>query len=426
VSPSVDPSLASSRCPDDRPTPISRAVLALYLLTVALLPWSWFPPFPWLHEHAQWSDATFAVTTALWLVECWNLRRWPRLRAVHGALALYAGSAALSLLFAAPDRHAGAMKLLGMIELCVLFLITADLVARPGCPRSGRMLHAFTLVVAASSLLTAAAAVVGLLLFYLGFSTRLIGIYGDLTPSPFYARVEGGLYHPHLLANFCIFASAVVTRADAELPPWLRRLTQSALWVTVALTFSRAILGFLFAAALRSAPSHRRCTAITACAILCAGLLSTMSIWKLSFDPGHPLRTHFDPGVHARHWYTVTSSFHTLLAHPLLGSGVGTSPGWYHGAPFDAHLTLLNIAATMGLPALAAFVCLHVLLWRSRRHPIDLATWSGIAGMALDGLASDIEDFRHLWVLLGLADAAGRLPASVAPAPVASDSSANV
>src|SRR5437667_12641900 len=104
----------------DPPKPISRALVAFYLLTIALLPWTWFPPFPWLHEHAQWSDATFALTAALWLVECSILRRWPRPRAVHGALALYIGAAALSLLFAAPDRHAGAMKLLGMCELCVL------------------------------------------------------------------------------------------------------------------------------------------------------------------------------------------------------------------------------------------------------------------------------------------------------------------
>ena len=40
-----------------------------------------------------------------------------------------------------------------------------------------------------------------------------------------------------------------------------------------------------------------------------------------------------------------------------------------------------------------------------RRRPTDVATWSALAAMALDSLSMDIHRFRHLWVLLGLADA---------------------
>jgi hypothetical protein len=83
---------------------------------------------------------------------------------------------------------------------------------------------------------------------------------------------------------------------------------------------------------------------------------------------------------------------------------LGTSPGQHRGAPFDSHLTPLNIAATLGLPALVAFSSLIALLWRRRSRPTDLAIWGGLAGLALDGLAQDIEDFRHLWVMIGLAD----------------------
>ncbi len=56
----------------------------------------------------------------------------------------------------------------------------------------------------------------------------------------------------------------------------------------------------------------------------------------------------------------------------------------------------------VGLPALAALIVMLVLLWRSRRRPTDLALWSALAGTALDGLAQDIDHFRHVWVLLGL------------------------
>jgi hypothetical protein len=102
---------------------------------------------------------------------------------------------------------------------------------------------------------------------------------------------------------------------------------------------------------------------------------------------------------------SAATSFQTFLAHPVVGSGPGTSPGRRGLMPFDAHLTPLNVAATLGLPALVGLAFVPVALWRSRSRPTDLATWGMLAGLALDGLGQDIEDFRHVWVGLGLADA---------------------
>jgi hypothetical protein len=59
----------------------------------------------------------------------------------------------------------------------------------------------------------------------------------------------------------------------------------------------------------------------------------------------------------------------------------------------------------MGLPALAGLGLAVFSVWRARARPTDLATWGMLAGLALDGLGQDIEDFRHAWVALGLADA---------------------
>jgi hypothetical protein len=81
----------------------------------------------------------------------------------------------------------------------------------------------------------------------------------------------------------------------------------------------------------------------------------------------------------------MTSSWQSFERHPLVGEGPGALTGQNRGVPYRAHLTPLNIAATMGAPALAAFALL--------------------AGLALDGLAQDIDHFRHLWVMIGLADA---------------------
>ncbi|HWQ32702.1 MAG TPA: O-antigen ligase family protein [Blastocatellia bacterium] len=376
---------------------MSHLVILLCLVSLALLPWCWFPPFPWLHQHAQWSDAVFALTALLWAVERYRSRQPLRLRWIHAALILYLAAAALSLL-AAPDRASGALKLLGLAELCTLLVITSDLAARPNVS------HLIVLVTVVTSLLTVAAALVGLGLFYAGVPTRLTGHYGDLTASRWYVRLQAGTYNPNLLANYCIFASAVVARADARLPGRLRRITQAALWVTVLLTFSRSILAFSVAAAIRAAATRRQRVLAGIYAAVIISVIAGLTFWNLKLDPTRPWQARFDTATPSSRWQNVTTSLRTLIAHPLTGSGLGTSPGRYRGQTMDAHLTPVNIAATMGLPALAAFAWLIILLWRGRKRPTDVAVWSGLAGMALDAMASDIEDFRHLWVLFGLAD----------------------
>jgi hypothetical protein len=109
---------------------------------------------------------------------------------------------------------ASALKLLGVAELCTIAVITADLASDRG------LVSKIARVGAITGLLLAAASVSGLLCFYAGVKTPLIGIYGELTPSPFSARAEAGLYNPNLLASFCIFAAAVVGHRDADLPIW--------------------------------------------------------------------------------------------------------------------------------------------------------------------------------------------------------------
>jgi hypothetical protein len=346
----------------------------------------------------------------MWVIERWQARQWPRLRPTHAALALYFFFACLSLLLAAPDPRAGASKLLGVAELCTLAFITSNLVSRPGVSRS------IARAIAVTSLVTAAAAMAGLLLFYAGVGSRLIGIYGELEPSRLYARVQAGTYNSNLLASFCIFASTIVTHRDGKLPVWLRRITLVALWITVCLTFSRGILGFALATVIRGANTRCRRRVAAVCAVGCVGIVISLTVWNPSINPAHPLDMSFRGADSSRH-QAATSSLATLLRHPLFGSGLGTSPGQYHGAPFDSHLTPLNIAATLGLPSLISFTFLITLFWRRRARPTDLSIWGGFAGLAVDGLAQDIEDFRHLWVMIGLADAsagAGNVPAQIA------------
>ena len=378
---------------------LSRILLTLYLVALALLPWSWFPPFPWLHQHAQWSDLVFGAAALAWIVEKLWAHERPPLRPTLVALALYFAFAVLSFLLTTPDWSSGAAKVVGIGELCLLALITTDVALRPGAmPMMGR-------VIAITSLLTAAAGIAGIMLFYAGVETRLIGTYGDLVPSALYARAQAGFYQPNLLASYCIFAGAVVNCRSAQLPVWLRRATMAALWVAVFMTFSRGILAFGLAAAIRGANTRFRRTMVSAFAAFCVVVIAALSIWNLEFDPSSPFSARFDASVATSRWSAVTSSLRTLAGNPVFGTGPDTHPGRYLGFPFDAHLTPLNIAATLGLPALMAFAYLCASLWRGRRQPTDAAIWSGLAGLALDALAQDVEDFRHVWVMIGLADA---------------------
>ena len=227
---------------------LKQTLIAFYLISLALLPWSKFPPFPWLHENAQWSDAVFAIAACLWLLESWHSRQWPRLRPLHIAMGLYLLAATLSLLLAAPDRRVGTMKLLGMAELSMIAIVTSDLSRRPA------VLRKISYVGAATSLLAAGAAIAGVVLFYFGVWTPLIGTYGDhLIPSSRYARAQAAFSHPNLLARFCIFAAGISLGEKAGLPKKLRGLVQVSLWTTVILTLSHSLLGFILAASIRRA-----------------------------------------------------------------------------------------------------------------------------------------------------------------------------
>ena len=229
---------------------IDRLAKFLYLATLALLPWGTIVGFPWLHENAQWSDVLFALAAALWAAGVVASRQWPRLRLVHAGLGLYLGWAALSLLAADPRPASGPTKLLGVAMLVALMVVTSELARRSGMPR------AIGLTVAITSVLVAVAAVVGVGLSVTGRLTFLVGTCGDLLPGPLW-RAQAGFSHPNLLASYCIFASGVVAWPSAGLSRRLRRLAQVAITLTILLTFSRAILGFALAAAIRGATTPR-------------------------------------------------------------------------------------------------------------------------------------------------------------------------
>ena len=382
---------------------LERPAFALYLLALATLGFKWLSPLSSFQETAGWTDVFVALAAAAWVAERAQARSLPRLRLFHLALGLWIAAGLLSLAFA-DAKGTGARNVLLMVELAALAVLTSEFA------RDRRSLQAIVVVVAGVSLISAGLAMVGLGLFYAGETTSLLGAYGEqFEPSDLYARVTAGFESAPLLASFCIFASAVVAREDSPLPRRLTAITQIALSALVLLTFSRGALAFFVAMGVRAAFRRRddvtaRRLAVVMVAVA-VGILAALSVGRLHLDPTRPSSITYevpDPGNRRQAFDT---GLDTLADHPLTGKGPGSYVSLNRGAPFRAHFTPLNVAATMGLPALAALVFLVVVLWRERRRPTPIATWSGLLGLAIDGLAQDIEHFRHVWVMVGLADA---------------------
>ena len=371
-----------------------------YLLAVALLPFRWLSPISGFYEHAQWTDILVGLAALLWLIERVIDRDLVRaFRLWQVPLAIYLALACFSAAHAVPSFGGGWKTVLLMAELAVLAVITADFASDD---ESRRLIAR---VVVASALVTVALGGIALLLFYAGAHTGLVGPYGEqLTPSSLYARVQAGFHSPPLLGSFCIFAAGIAAGTDAGLAPRLRIWTQIGLALLCLATISRAFIGFIFAAVLRwsAAVRGRRRFLVLAAAALSLAILAALTVGRLHLNPAKPSSISYvvpDPGNRRE---AFTTSLTTLGDHPALGVGPGGFPGVNAGAPFRAHFTPLNIAATEGIPALVAFLAIFWLLWRSRRRPTDIALWSALAGMALDGLVADIDHYRHLWILIGL------------------------
>ena len=376
--------------------------LLLYLGALALLPWSWFPPFPWLHENAQWSDVLVAAAAVAWLIEQDRDRLWSPPPA-ESALGLFAVLAGASFLLA-PAGYGGTFgDFVGAGELAVIAYLTSRFAA-------DRVTFALIVrVVTGTSLLVVGAALLGLVLFYADVETSLVGGYGALVASADYTRVQAGFEHPALLGSYCIFASAVIAQGDEVLSPRLRQAAQVALAVTVVLTFSRAIIGFALALLIRIAGTPRRRMIAAGAMVAAIAAMTVLSLASISLDPSDPFDLRVSTTDEPVRSQELTAAIDTAADHPLLGTGPGSLPGEAEGyGRRQAHHTPVGVAATLGIPALLVLIAFLWLIWRDRSRPTNRATGGGLAGLGVDGLGQDIEHFRHVWVLIGVAWAQSR------------------
>jgi hypothetical protein len=281
--------------------------------------------------------------------------------------------------------HGGWAKLAGSLVLVLLFLMSADLGRQHG-PLAAR-------ITALAAVALAAAALAGFVLFYAGLETPLLGPRGDLLPGS-YPRVRSLASHPNLLGSYAIFAWALASTLPP--PDAARRAARVAAALCAWLALSRAALSLLVAEALWRGPRRRAVAAVLAV----GAVLLALTMVNVRLDPARPWAVSVDVGGGVRRAAAI-GALAAIRSHPWLGCGVDCTPGRW-----DAHCTPLQIAATRGLPALAVFI------WLLARLKPDGASWTpeaaGVVALLLDGLTQDVEDFRHLWVLMGMAAARAR------------------
>ena len=374
-----------------------RASFTLYLVALALLPFKWLSPFS--HAQAGWTDAFLAAAVAAFALEVATGRAKLRLRAVHLLYGAFLGLVELSALQATPLASDPQQNVVIAAELAVLAVLTAEFARLPGG------LRAIAHVILYVSLAAIAEGAIGLLLFYLGDTTSLVnGASAYLSSSSLYTRVAAGFYSPPLLGSFCVFASAVLAIDGAELPPRERRIAQIGLAVLVVTTVSRPAIAFAVGLAARAAARSgtRRARHLAVVGVGAAVVvLALLSLAPLSLDPIRQSAS--GPDINPR-LEQIRTAGEAVWRRPFLGSGPGALTAIWDGGLYRAHMTPLNVAATVGLPALATLAGIIVLIWRRRRRPADVAIWSGLASLLLDGLTQDIDHFRHVWIMLGLAD----------------------
>jgi hypothetical protein len=376
---------------------------ALYLVALLLFPFKWLSPFS--YQQAGWIDVAIAASALTWTWERLRAGVRPRLRVPHYFGAAYVVFTCISAAAVTPESRGTAWRTVVIVlELAAFAVISSDFARAP------ERRSAIVLAILAVTFIVGIELVVGLSLFYSGASSSLLD--GWLTlPSSAYERVSAGFYSAPLLGSFCVFGSALLAREDAGIPAVWRRAGQIVLAVAVLFTFSRAIIAFALAAVLRAA--HRRgsraarAVAVVA-AVAAVVAISALTVSRFHVEPAHPGATTatapFTTAGNDRLQF-ITTSFTSLVHHPLLGTGPGSYPGHVDGTPARAHFTPLGVAATLGLPALLSLIGLIWSLWHWRRRPTDITIWSGMAGLGLDGIGQDIDHFRHVWMMVGFADA---------------------
>lgn len=364
-----------------------RQTTLLIVVGTLLVPLQIWPPMPL--PGMQLSDVAFLLAFVQFLVT----RRESPPASVALAITAFAVGAAASALFGG-----SAVKLLGHFMLAAVGWMAAC--ASP--------VGAFSLrrALVGAGAVAAVAAATGAAAFYAGFDTPLLNIYGDLVPGD-YPRVRGTMVRAHMMASV-VGTGLVLLWFERGLarPRWLRWMIFALGAVALLFSLSRTIAAV--AVVVAGAELWRRRGPLWLWLFWGVGALATAAALWISIryyvvlNPTEPWAVEVLPsdGTRFAIWRKAVV---TLAQHPVLGVGPGipVAEGWW------AHNTWLNLWAGIGVTPMLAFAVLMItaLVRGAAAHQLGVA--AALAVFLIESTYIDVEDMRHVWLLLGIALSAG-------------------
>jgi O-antigen ligase len=280
--------------------------------------------------------------------------------------------------------------------------------------------------------------ILGLLAFATGLAGWLLDYssfgFGSLPPGD-YPRLALTFFNANMACNYLTAGLALTFLARS-----LGYIGRSAYWLLLAgigvaslSTVSPGLGGVALIASLWIwVISRARSPWLARAALACGSLVALLFVIALALTPFPHSTATFEirlPGnlalYPAPRLLIWTAALKQFAGHPLLGIGLGIDPvhvGFASPSGYevltDAHEIFLSIAAQcgiLGLIGLAAIIQLVIA-----RTPLPRATGRAtlprfLLGAAFldvfvyQGLGGSFEDTRHIWMLLGLIIAAGRI-----------------
>jgi O-antigen ligase len=279
-------------------------------------------------------------------------------------------------------------------------------------PYSSRWLRRALVFAAALAALTAMAA---LAVFFSGIAgydaagrpeNPLLYIHGSQV-SDNYPRPRGTLVTGAMLTSVVATGLALLW-FERELisDVWQRRLIYAVCVVALFFAFSRTIATFaivLIAAELwrRDSPKWARGAWVIAAAAYAVALWVSLR-YHVVLNPMEPWAVDVlaADGDRFGRWRSAVT---VVAENPLVGIGPGVpvAEGW------SAHNTWLNFWAGLGIVPLAAFAILMLASIRAAIGLRSLGVACALIFALIESTYNDIEDMRHVWLLIGIALSAG-------------------
>lgn len=290
----------------------------------------------------------------------------------------------------------------------------------------------------AATALVCAVGILGLLAFVTGGGAWLLDYssfgFGSLPPGD-YPRLSLTFFNANMACNYLTAALALtfVSRMLGYLSPAATWLLLAAIAIVSLSTISPGLGGVALMAGIWIWLACRSRSPLRARVALASGVLAAvLFLVALALTPfphsTAPFMIRLPAGLMlypAPRFLTWSAALKQFLAHPLVGIGIGISPihtGFANPSGYevllDAHNMFLSIGAQCGIAGLiglGAIIHIAVVRTGSPRKSGHAALVQFVLGAAFldvfvyQGLGGSFEDTRHIWLLLGLLIAVGRI-----------------